>query len=177
MPEEQTEDDRHIVVLFDENMPHIKACRRPKDCNNPKYLCRHRLNFNSHIFYISKTERRELHEAGLEDLGVVNLFLTKILKNNLCWPEVSIDNQVFVIVTKDSKFIRSARGHWIDLKKDSALKHDLEFGDGFISNHDITIFIQKIECKQYGNDKGDNLKCMIEKLNRRWGRNMLTTSR
>ena len=107
-----------------------------------------------------------------------SLFLSKILKNSIPWPPVSIDRQIFVIVTQDGDFVETAKEKWAEMKQPL---HELGFEPGAelgrIIHEQLTIFIEKIYCPQYGTDSISHLKCMITKLNKRWGRNTPTTSR
>lgn len=148
-----TEQAADVYLCFDANLPKMISCR-PKCEDNSSILCLHRFNFNARIVRCN-TKRF----GGWQDLRILLYFL-KYIRQGI---EESIipKEALFVLVTKDRKFIEAAELEWSEYNSEEQLM----FGDNFVRLGDITIFIQSIDCKNYGDSGPDNLKCVVHKMN------------
>jgi len=70
---------------------------------------------------------------------------------------------VFMILTKDRDFIDDVREEW-EVKK-AATYLSLTFSSNSISYGGLVVFIQQIDCLNYGNKRTDDLRCAFKKVN------------
>ena len=139
----------------------MEDCDEPR-CHDDKHItCHHRFDFNSFVI----TTNGYIGFLQFFDFQIVLHFLyliqhKKVPNSKRCR---------FIIVTKDKSFLRSAKNEW--QKKAKINTHPrLEFGDNFVRNGKITIWVEEISTRPYGEDKHAYRKQLIERLNKCYGR-------
>ena len=143
-----------VVLLFDECLPKMQTCSISciyKD----EILCCHRFNFNVLILYATDWL------SGRSDLRIALNFLNLIKKNRIS-TKVSFQAK-FILVTADKKFFKSARKQ---AKTKKNLKLDFNDKQCLITRGAHSIQIVAIRCKKRSRSGLDDLRCIVETLNK-----------
>ena len=96
------------------------------------------------------------------DLQIVTHFFGHILK---CIAKgiVAPNDCVFIILTKDRNFIEDVREEWE--KKKVGARLPLIFSGNFISFGGLIVFVQQIDCINYGSRRRGNLSSAFNGVN------------
>ena len=138
----------------------------PSCKNNELTLCRHRFNFNADILYCNNKKFRYYDSKlkrfkGWQDARILNYFLNYV-RGKLDTRLVS-KSIIAVIITKDKDFIEDAKIEW---RLHGNPNENPVFGKNIVRFGQLSIFIQTVDCRQYGDTGNDNLRCAIYKTNR-----------
>ncbi len=120
-------------------------------------LCIHR--FNPKVQVANYNTKKF---TGWSDLRIFTYFLGHIFAS-IAEGTVMPNECVFMILTKDRNFIDDIKNEWEKAKAQTYL--DLVFSGNSISCSGLIIFIQQIDCPNYGNRRADDLKCAFSKVN------------
>lgn len=120
-------------------------------------LCIHRFN---HKVQVENYDSKRFH--GWSDLEMFTYFLGQIFINIAKGTAIP-DDCVFMILTKDRNFIDDVKKEWEGKKALTYLP--LIFSGNFISCGGLVVFIQQIDCPNYGNKRADDLRCAFSKVN------------
>ncbi len=143
-------------MCFDANLPGLERCK--SNCESAKgTLCVHR--FNNKVQVENYDPQRF---PGWSDLRVFTYFLGQILVN-IAKGVVVPNDCIFMILTKDRNFIDDIRKEWEEIKAETYLP--LVFSGNFISCGGLVVFIQQIDCPNYGHKRADDLRCAFRKVN------------
>lgn len=143
-------------MCFDANLPWLEKCKPNCEFTNGT-LCIHRFN---HKVQVESFDSKRF--PGWSDLEVFTYFLGRIFID-IAKGIVMPNNCVFMILTKDRNFIDDVRKEWEEKKAETYLP--LIFSNNFIFCGGLIIFIQQVDCPNYGNNRADDLGCVFRKVN------------
>lgn len=143
-------------MCFDANLPGLEKCKL--NCEFAKgRLCVHRFN---HKVQIESFDSKRF--PGWSDLDVLTYFLGRIFVDIA--KRIIIPNDcIFMMLTKDRNFIDDIKKEWEEKKAWRYLP--ITFSGNFISCGGLAVFIQQVDCPNYGNNRADDLRCIFRKVN------------
>jgi len=150
----ETEEPVDTCLCFDANLPKMDSCGRNCE-NDSSILCEHRFNFKAKITYCNG--RRF---SGVSDLNILYYFLDYI-RDGINDGSVARD-AMFVILTKDTDFLKDAELEWSRKTGDM----ELVFNKESVECGEIVIFTHLVNCKNYGTKGRDDLKCIVYRMNK-----------
>ena len=140
-----------VFLCFDANLAKLERCK--DDCETREtILCIHRFEPRVNILNISSSKFR-----GWSDPRVLTYFLGEIMIG-IAEKRFDPKKSIFMILTKDRNFIE-------DVRRSMAAIPNLIFANNYISCGGIIIFIQQINCPNYGSKRTDDLECAFKKVN------------
>ncbi len=143
-------------MCFDANLPGLERCKL--NCESDKSThCIHRFK---HKVEVENYDSKRF--SGWSDLRIFTYFLGHILLS-IAKGIVLPGDCVFMILTKDRNFIDDVKKEWEEKKAETYLP--LVFSGNFISCYGLVVFIQQIDCHNYGNSRSDDLRCVFKKVN------------
>ena len=158
-----SESEEHLVdavLCFDANLPKMQDCSDRWE-KNLLVLCKHRFNFNARIKYYNTRQFQNYRNTkkGWPDSKILLHVLDHVKS---CIRKGSLSpNTVVTILTKDIDFLIDAE---MELSW-NVRGNDLVFSNNFVTCGDIVIFVQLLNCKNYGTSGPDVLKCAIYRMN------------
>lgn len=161
----ETDSDRasRVVILFDACAPKMEECIPGRCETDSRVLCKHRFNFSCYVLN-GIHGQSYLSAVQLYDFQVILHFLYFIALDRVPNPI----NSKFVIVTKDKKFLHSAKKEW-EGKARKRTRPPLHFDLNFVRNREAIIQVECIDSKAYGSDRYDDRAAIIAQLNDRYG--------
>ena len=151
------------IVFLDANMPNMDKCSNYcSGIDRDLVLCKHRFAFVGSVL----SHRKAL--VGLDDFRVLQYFF-KLIEKNPDW-QAETQKPLFILVTKDQDFlIKDVPESYARAVNAGQNQIDLTFlNGGVVSDGKNQIIIMAINCKNYGDTRIDNLRCMIKNLNDLW---------
>lgn len=146
-----------VVIFFDANMPKMDRCSN--NCQGKDLVfCKHQFNFNVHL------TRRSKSTNGLSDFEIVRYFFNLIKYN---WPSVR-PRPLFILVTRDYNFIEDVKLGYLDERQDNTANIHLAFAKKSIKSEGLELLVVTVRHKPCGADRDDDLRDMVDKLNRLW---------
>lgn len=151
-----------VFLFIDESACKMENCR-PGCKRNVNILCRHRLDFEAHVFH-----NDVFGVPGSSDFEVIlNSFdyIARIKRNKvekIQWRRTTWKK--FIIWTKDERFFEDAAA-----KTKKAKQHDLSFDkeNCCVSRDGVFVHILYLECTGHDQKKKEQRLCIIRELNRR----------
>lgn len=144
------------LLCFDANLPKLDSCK-PNCSSRASILCPHRFKPNVQIEFCNSKKF-----SGWSDLRIFTHFLGYIL-DNVAKQSAAPGRCIFIILTKDRNFIEDIKKEW--RKTDYGKYFNLVFSGNSISWNGIVVFVQQVDCPNYGNKRTDDLKCIFFKIN------------
>lgn len=145
-----------VLVCFDANLPKIEKCQ--PNCETKRSIsCIHRFDRKVLVEHCNTKKFQ-----GWSDLCIFMYFLGRIFESiaeGLVTP-----SSVFIILTKDRNFIDDVKNDWEKTKRLGS-RLQLQFLGNSISCGGLVVFVQQIDCPNYGNTRKDDLKCAFYKVN------------
>ncbi|PIR41870.1 MAG: hypothetical protein COV30_01620 [Candidatus Yanofskybacteria bacterium CG10_big_fil_rev_8_21_14_0_10_37_15] len=155
MSDEESEKIK-AFLCFDANLPNLERCKT--NCaSSKKSLCIH--GFKNKV-KVEVCDPKRFH--AWSDLRVFTWFLGNIfvnIANGIILP----NDCLLMILTKDRNFIEDVKKEWEEKRLWEHLS--FVFSNNSISCGRLEVFVQQIDCLNYGNSRTDNLRCAFEKVN------------
>ena len=152
----QPSDTFDALLCFDANLPKLGKCEDNCGCKK-SILCIHRFNSKVQVEHCNTKAF-----GGWSDLSIFTHFLGCIIAG-IARSSINPGRYVFIILTKDRNFIYDVKKEWE--KTDADARLDLVFSGNSISCGGLIVFIQQIDCPNYGHSKADDLRCAFYKVN------------
>ena len=147
-----------VIIFFDANMPKMDACSA--NCKNKCLVfCKHKFDFSACLINHSR------NLCGLNDFNVTRFFLDLIRKNNW-WNRKP--RPIFILITKDQNFIEDVRPDYLNELKNGTAGIRLSFTGNSIKCGVLELRVVIIKHKPYGDNKNNDLRDVIKKLNQLW---------
>lgn len=155
----ETESTINLVLFFDANLPKIRKCR--PGCKGASHIiCQHSFGFNATFLHTSEYA----DFLRFSDFQVILHCVFLILHNKKY--QRAAESRRFIIVTKDQKFLQDAEKVWQEKAKPKT-RPKLIFGrESWVSWNGFVIFVKTIGCKNYGTNRKDDARCLVEQLNK-----------
>ena len=150
-------DKVQAFICFDANLATLEKCK-PNCENREGVLCIHRFEVKADV---QNYNTGKFH--GWSDLRIFLYFLANILIS-IAEDRLELSKCAFLILTKDRNFIDDVEADWLRTKTSKYL--DLIFLENSISYGGLSIFVQQIDCRNYGHSRGDDLRCAFDKVNK-----------
>ena len=123
-------------------------------------FCKHKFYFSTEIVHPGKALNR------LNDFQVLELFF-KLIRDRNDWFNVD-QKPVFILLTKDHDFLEDAERAYRRVARSRGSEPIFDKDLNSVYDGEIEIIIKLINCKNYGSDRFDNIRCAIQILNDFW---------
>lgn len=147
------------VIFLDANMPNMDQCNG-RCVGKELVFCKHKLVFLAEFVHPGRAL------DNLNDFLVLEHFF-KLIRDHDDWLN-TYQKPVFILLTKDHDFLKDAEYAYGKVAKIRKREPVFNIDSNSVCDGEIEIIIKLINCKNYGSDRYDNLRCAIQVLNDFW---------